>query len=112
MAAEAAAVEFEIQTLQAVDSVSARCCKTRPCHDGGRSVMAYTDSISWVTVLRARLNHWPQPCAWRQRSKCNPLGLSRKNKYSPHAWSLCSNPGRARCEVPPHANSLSSRRPQ
>src|SRR3984893_3342247 len=112
MAAQGAAVELERQALRSIDADACGCWKTRGCHVGRGPVMAYTDSISWVTVLRTRLNHWPQPCAWRQRSKCKPLGLSRKNKYSPQAWSLCSNPGRVRCDVPPHANSLSSRRPQ
>src|SRR2546430_7312171 len=73
--------------------------------------MAYTDNTSCVTVWRATLNHCPQPYACRQRSRCTPLGLSRKKRYSPQVASVTERSGRMRWVVPPQTNPLSSRSP-
>ncbi len=35
-------------------------------------------STAWLTVSRSTTNHWPQPPAWHQISRCGPFTLLRK----------------------------------
>src|SRR4029077_2294946 len=87
-AAHAAPVESERNAARAIDPRARRGRQTRTAHEaayaaperGGASVMPYTASTSCVTVWRAMLNQAPHPKECRQRSKCTPLGLSRKKR--------------------------------
>src|SRR5215472_195846 len=108
-------VEGEAERARTIDPGAGGCFETMahatPPNAGGGSSMAYTANTSCVTVWRAMLNQQPQPKAWRQRSRCTPLGLSRKKRYSPQTASLAEGSGRLMCVVPPQTNSFSSRAP-
>src|SRR5690606_955417 len=75
MAVERPAVEAEGQRDGAVDQTAGR----ETAHGAFR--------ISWVPVCRSTVNQVRQPSAWNQRSRNQPLGLSRTNRYAAQSSS-------------------------